>query len=65
MSFIMKSWRGKYLPLLTTAAFDGDHGVVERDPSTDRKRFAHFAVQSRVLFFCIKSCPHKENNILN
>ena len=38
------------MPLLTTAAFDGDHGVVERDPSTDRKRFAHFAVQSRVLF---------------
>ena len=51
MSFIMKSWRGKYLPLLTTAAFDGDHGVVERDPSTDGKRFAHFAVQSRVRFF--------------
>ena len=53
------------MPLLTTAAFDGDHGVVERDPSTDGKRFAHFAVQSRVLFFGIKSCPHKENNILN
>ena len=53
------------MPLLTTAAFDGDHGVVERDPSIDGKRVAHFAVQSRVLFFCIKSCPHKENNILN
>lgn len=39
------------MPVLTTAAFDGDHGVVERDPSTDRKRFAHFAVLSRVRFF--------------
>ena len=23
------------MPLLTTAAFDGDHGVVERDPSIE------------------------------
>ena len=43
------------MPLLTTAAFDGDHGAVERDPSTDRKRSAHFAVQSNGSFFSVLS----------